>query len=89
MRIKFTLREDRISMNRSNRGKQMMNMKKTTTCRLVGHKQMRKVRRRSVGQAHHQSFDGTRLLDVHLVAAKRVACLSSIGSELSFFSRSS
>ena len=54
-------------------------------CRLVGCKQMRKMRSRSVSQAHCQSFNGTRLLDICL-ATKRVSCLTSVGSELGLLS---
>ena len=56
------------------------------TCRLMGHKQTRKMRGRSVSQAHLQSFDGMSLLDIHL-ATKRVSHLS-VGSELSLFGMS-
>ena len=58
------------------------------TCRLVGYKQIRKMRRRSVSQACCQSFNSTRLLDIHL-ATKRDSCLSSVGSDLSLFGMSS
>ena len=83
MRIKFTTRKDRISMNRSNR-KQMMSRDKMVMGRLMGHKQTRNMRGRSVSQACHQSFDGMSFLHI-CFAAKRVACLS-VGSELSLVS---
>ena len=62
----------------------MMNMNKMTISRLVDHKQMGRVRRRSVSWAHCQSFNGTRLLDIHF-SAKGVPHLSSVGSKFSFF----
>ena len=88
MGIKLAPREDRISLNRSNWWVQMMNMSNMMTCRLVGHKQMRKTKERSVSWACLQSFNGMSLFDICL-ATKRVSHLSSVGSELSLFGVSS